>query len=143
MTDLAAGSVDIIIRIIIVITFKLMSRSQRPWYALFSAVVFFKTSQCFLEMRLGPWRAERTRSRLQALHRANARSCITRRGHAVHVLACATEYRQETAILQRSASRNGCWTEPVRFLSFTGLTSTEARKDRQQELIFKHFSEPP
>ena len=27
---------------------------------------------------------------------------------AVHVLACATEYRQETAILQRSAARNGC-----------------------------------
>ncbi|CAK9025313.1 Uncharacterized protein R699 [Durusdinium trenchii] len=26
---------------------------------------------------------------------------------AVHVLACATEYRQETAILQRSAKRNG------------------------------------
>ncbi|CAE7608847.1 PLOD3 [Symbiodinium sp. CCMP2592] len=26
----------------------------------------------------------------------------------VHVLACATEYRQETAILQRSAARNGC-----------------------------------
>ena len=26
----------------------------------------------------------------------------------MHVLACATEYRQETAILQRSAARNGC-----------------------------------
>ena len=25
----------------------------------------------------------------------------------MHVLACATEYRQETAILQRSAKRNG------------------------------------
>lgn len=32
---------------------------------------------------------------------------------AVHVLACATEYRQETAILQRSAARNGCW-DPFR-----------------------------
>ena len=88
-----------------------MSRSQRPWYALFSAVVFFKTSQCFLEMRLGPWRAVRTRSRLQARHGASMRRCITRQGHDmhdVHVLACATEYRQETAILQRSASRNGC-----------------------------------
>lgn len=84
-----------------------MSRSQRPWYALLSAVVFFKTSYCFLEMRLWPWRAERTRSRLQARDSARARSYITRRGHAVHVLACATEYRQETAILQRSASRNG------------------------------------
>ena len=119
-----------------------MSRSQRPWYALLSAVVFFKTSYCFLEMRLWPWRAERTRSRLQARDSARARSYITRRGHAVHVLACATEYRQETAILQRSASRNGCWTEQVRFLSFTDLTSIQAQKIGNSRLfsnIFQHL----
>ena len=32
--------------------------------------------------------------------------CIENWG-SVHMLACCTEYRQETAILQRSASRNG------------------------------------
>lgn len=34
-------------------------------------------------------------------------------GEAVHILACATEMRQETAILQRSALRNGFTFTPV------------------------------
>ncbi|CAE7501512.1 PLOD3, partial [Symbiodinium necroappetens] len=36
-----------------------------------------------------------------------AKAAMSSSSRPVHVLACATEYRQETAILQRSAARNG------------------------------------
>ena len=75
-----------------------MFRRKRGWYALCSAIAFLKTSHCLLGMRLEPWR-------LRGSQRYASR--LSRRAQDVHVLACATEYRQETAILQRSAARNG------------------------------------
>lgn len=74
---------------------------RRAWCALCSAVVFLKTNHCLLQTRTLATPAGRIR--FQSTRCASGRQVQ----HQVHVLACATEYRQETAILQRSAARNG------------------------------------
>ncbi|CAK9063651.1 unnamed protein product [Durusdinium trenchii] len=61
----------------------------------------FSSALCFL--RAPMHRSLALRRACPARGRRTARAASS----AVHVLACATEYRQETAILQRSAKRNG------------------------------------
>eukprot|EP00927_Polykrikos_kofoidii_P085376 TRINITY_DN9279_c0_g1_i1.p1 TRINITY_DN9279_c0_g1~~TRINITY_DN9279_c0_g1_i1.p1 ORF type:complete len:386 (+),score=60.20 TRINITY_DN9279_c0_g1_i1:243-1400(+) len=75
----------------------LMLRSQRSWRGTFVAAAnkYPKRHMTFL----GPVEA--------AQHTHSVGSVSTAVTPRVHVLACATEYRQETAILQRSAVRNG------------------------------------
>ena len=78
---------------------RLMLRRLHACFAL-SVFVFWSTRRCFLAMYLAPWRSASRLPRHSLVHKVSM--------HAqVHVLACATEYRQETAILQRSAARNG------------------------------------
>lgn len=58
----------------------------------------------------GPLRSLRRRASGRLLQRRGAATVAVRAGGVgskTHVLACCTEYRQETAILQRSAARNG------------------------------------
>lgn len=78
---------------------RLMLRRLHACFAL-SVFVYWSTSGCFLAMHLAPWRSASSLARHSLVRKVSM--------HAqVHVLACATEYRQETAILQRSAARNG------------------------------------
>ena len=76
-----------------------MLRRLHACFAL-SVFVYWSTSGCFLAMHLATWRSASGLPKHSLVRKVSM--------HAqVHVLACATEYRQETAILQRSAARNG------------------------------------
>ena len=78
---------------------RLMLRRLHACFAL-SVFVYWSTSGCFLAMHLATWRSASSLPKHSLVRKVSM--------HAqVHVLACATEYRQETAILQRSAARNG------------------------------------